>query len=117
MSGEQFRVVPGLHGIVFDRDGDFAAANDATAFLKAAGFSVGSSQRGAPTAVMFGDYAVSKWKNLNHDERRETHATLTGDNRNGPLTFRLLPAAPDAAVDALRKATRPPPGHTNMNGD
>lgn len=100
-----FRVVPALHGIVFDRPGDFVAIEDARAFLKKAGFSLGPSQCGAPIAVMFGDYAVPKWRNLNHDERRETHATLTGDSRNGPLTFRLLPAAPDDACAAIAKAT------------
>lgn len=105
MSAPSFRVVPGLFGIVFDRAGDFAAMDDARNLLKSAGFSLGPSQRGAPIACMFGDYAVSKWKNLNHDERRETHGTLTGDGREGPLTFRLLPAAPVGCIDALRKAT------------
>lgn len=105
MSKPQFKVVPALHGIVFDREGDFAALYDAQDFLRDAGFSVGSTQRGLPTAVMFGDWSVSKWGNLNRDERRETHATLSGDNRNGPLTFRLLPAAPDEAIAALAKAT------------
>ena len=100
-----FRVVRGLHCIMFEGVGTFEAMNNAEAFLAAAGFSVGPSQRGAPRAVMFGDYAVSKWGNLNHFERHETHATLTGDGRHGPLTFRLLPAAPDEAIAALRKAT------------
>ena len=90
--------------ITFTATGDFAALNQAEAFLRKAGFSLGSPQRGAPTACMFGDYAISKWRNLDQDERRETHATLTGDNRNGPLTFRLLPAAPDEAVQAIEAA-------------
>ena len=47
--------------------------------------------------------AFSKWKNLNHAERREVHGTLTGDGRNGPLTFRLFPAAPDEAATAISK--------------
>ncbi len=99
-------------GIVFYAMGTWAALREAEAFLKGAGFSIGSGQRGAPTAVMFGDYLVSKWKNLNHDERRETHATLTGDNREGPLTLRLLPAAPDEAVKAIEAAlTKATGGH------
>ena len=105
-AGQQsFKVVPRLHAIVFDREGVFEATNDAEAFLASAGFAIGPSQRGAPRAVMFGNYTVSKWRNLNHDERRETHGTLTGDARNGPLTFRLLPAAPDDAIAAISKAT------------
>lgn len=110
------RVVPSLHGIVFDATGDFAATNEAREFLKGAGFSLGSSQRGSPTAVMFGDCSVSKWGNLNHDERRETHATLTGDNRNGPLTFRLLPAAPDEAIAAIAKALGRTPNEIGDEG-
>jgi len=109
MTAPSFRVVPGLFGIVFDRAGTFAAMNDARAFLKGAGFSLGPSQRGAPIACMFGDWSVSKWRNLSHDERREVHATLTGDGREGPLTFRLLPAAPDGCIAALRKATEGQP--------
>lgn len=109
MSGPTFRVIPGLFCIVFDRAGTFAALNDARAFLKGAGFSLGPSQRGAPIACMFGDYIVSKWHNLSHDERRETHATLTGDGREGPLTFRLLPAAPDGCIEALSKAVEGQP--------
>lgn len=89
--------------IVFDQRGDFAATDVAERLLAAHGFSIGPSQRGAPRAVMFGNYAVSKWKNLNQDERRETHATLTGDGREGPLTFRLLPAAPDEAFSAAER--------------
>lgn len=49
---------------------------------------------------MFGDYAVEKWRNLSHDDRREIHGTLSGDGREGPVFFRLLPAAPDAAARA-----------------
>lgn len=105
MTAPQFRVVPALHGILFDRAGDFAALRDAEDFLREAGFSVGSIQRGLPTAVMYGDYSIAKWRNLDAEERQATHATLSGDNRNGPLTFRLLPAAPKEAVVALARAT------------
>lgn len=105
MTGSPFCIMPRAHAIVFAATAEFQASRDAEAFLEAAGFAIGPSERGAPRAVMFGNYAISKWRNLNHDERRETHATLTGDGRHGPLTFRLLPAAPDAAVEAIRKAT------------
>lgn len=87
--------------ITFDIAGDFAALYAANAALREAGFSVGSSQRGLPTAVMFGDWSVAKWGNLNGDERREVHGTLVGDNRNGPLTLRMLRAAPPEALIAF----------------
>lgn len=95
---------PLVMSVMFNNAGQFAALREATALLVKAGFSVGPTQRGAPAAVMFGDYLIAKWKNLNGLQRRETHATLTGDNRNGPLTIRLLPAAPPEAHDALNIA-------------
>jgi hypothetical protein len=106
--------------IVFDQVGTFAANDEAKRQLEAHGFSVGPSQRGAPRAVMYGDYAISKWRNLNPDERRETHATLTGDGREGPLTFRLLPAATDEAVEAaerMRAAISTPPLSQEQKGE
>lgn len=99
-------------GIVFTGADTFQARRDAERFLEEAGFSVGPSQRGAPSAVMYGDYAISKWRNLDRDERRETHATLTGDGRNGPLMLRLLPACPDEAVKALDAALAKALGET-----
>lgn len=105
MTGTAFCIVPREHAIVFRATEEFRATHDAEALLKQAGFSIGPTQRGAPRAVMFGDYLVAKWRGLNHDQRRKTHGTLTGDNRHGPLMFRLLPAAPDAAIEAIRKAT------------
>lgn len=79
----------------------FDAYNAARSLMADAGFSLGPSQRGAPVACMFGDWAVAKWKNLNRIERGETHAVIEGDNRDGPLRIRLLPAAPDDAVRAF----------------
>lgn len=89
--------------IIFDKKGDFAALQDAKSALQSAGFSIGSIQRGYPTAIMFGDYSVSKWSSLNREERLATHAQLTGDNRHGPLTLTILPAAPDQAIAAIQQ--------------
>ncbi len=91
---------------VFAQVGDFAANRAAIMALEANGFSLGPMQRGAPRAVMFGEYDISKWRNLSHDERREAHGTLTGDGRQGPLVFCLLPSAPDAAVAAAEAVRR-----------
>lgn len=93
-------------GITFAQVGDFAACHAAEAALKAHGFAIGPTQRGAPRAIMFGDYAVSKWSNLNQNERRETHATMTGNFRDGPVILRLLPAAPDAACVAFEAVAK-----------
>jgi hypothetical protein len=101
--------------VTFNQTGTFAATYEAERLLKAHGFAIGPSQRGSPRAVMFGNYVVAKWSNLDHNERRETHATLTGDGREGPLRriAYLRPSGPSRntlvehmeriALDALAK--------------
>lgn len=80
--------------IRFTAFGDFVAYDQAKALLKRSGFSIGPTQRGAPTAAMYGDWAVSKWRNLRPAERTATHAIIEGDCRNGPVGISLLPACP-----------------------
>jgi hypothetical protein len=87
--------------IVFSGTRDFQAAEEAEAFCKLIGFSVGSSCRGMPQAIMHGEWSVAKWRNLNADERRCSHGTLTGDRRSGPVYLDLLPACPNAAREAV----------------
>ena len=91
----------------FEDAPDFAAYDRAKSLMLRAGFSVGAMQAGAPTACMFGDFKVSKWRNLRLDERHETHAVIEGSFRHGPVRIRLLPAAPDAALSRLTAALLP----------
>jgi hypothetical protein len=88
---------------VFSAKGDFEAMDEAETFLSERGFSIGTNQRGAPRGVMFGDYSIEKWRNLNKREISELHGTLVGDGRNGPLTLTIFAAAPDEARRALGK--------------
>jgi hypothetical protein len=81
----------------FDQPGDFEAMYAAEAFLAAAGFSVGSTQRGDPRGIMFGDYDIAKWRNLNGREREALHGTMTGNMREGPVTVRIFEKAPEDA--------------------
>lgn len=90
--------------VVFDHEGTFAALHACERFLADNGFSFGSWQRGAPCAVMFGDYEISKWRNLNRSERATIHGQFSGDGRNGPIILTLTPNAPDEARAALSKA-------------
>lgn len=91
--------------VVFEQEGTFAALHACERFLTDRGFSFGSWQRGAPCAVMFGDYDISKWRNLSAAERAATHGQFSGDGRNGPIILVLTPAAPDEARAAIAKAT------------
>jgi hypothetical protein len=89
------------HGIRFDKPGDFAACREAEAWLAARGFSVGRKQRGDPRGILFGNYDIQKWRNLNTTEMSALHGLMTGNMRNGPVMVRLLPKAPDEAKEAF----------------
>lgn len=91
--------------LTFSDIGDFAAMRRAERFLEDAGFSVGHAQRGAPRGILYGDYDIQKWRNLNERHRAALHGVMTGDMRNGPVTVALFPSAPDAARAAMRTAT------------
>lgn len=80
--------MPGL--VTFDQPGDFAAVRAAEAALKAAGFSIGITQAGAPRALFHGDCAISKWRNLSPMERRMADGEMHG-GRSGPVT--IVPGA------------------------
>ncbi len=90
----------------FNEVGDFRAYDACRHWLESLGFSVGSMQRDAPTAAMFGNYAVAKWRNLSDDERRETHARITSEAgfRSGPVKVTLMACAPDEAIAAFVKS-------------
>lgn len=57
-------------------DDDFAAYNDAEKWLSDLGYSVGSMERGSPTAAFVGDCGVSKWRNLDKQERGQIDAMI-----------------------------------------
>lgn len=83
-------------------DDDFATMRAAESYLEERGFSVGRQQRGEPRGVLFGDFDIQKWRNLNARERAELHGTMTGEGRHGPLTVKLFATAPEAARIDIR---------------
>lgn len=87
----------------FTQKGDFAAMTAAEDFLRVAGFSIGSSERGSPRGIVFGDCAISKWRRLSSQDRDDMHGQMTGDGRNGPLTVTIFGRAPSEAKRAFHK--------------
>lgn len=85
--------------------GEHAAMRAAERFLNGAGFSVGRLQGPAPRGIMFGDYDVQKWRNLNDADRRTLHGQMTGDMRNGPVQVIIFASAPPEALRAVMAAT------------
>jgi hypothetical protein len=86
--------------IEFNDPGDFEAVYAAERWLDARGFSVGSSQAGAPRAIWYGDCYISKWRGLSAEDKRGMHAQMNG-GRGGPVRITLLPAASPEARAAF----------------
>lgn len=74
---------------VFNEVGTFQANYAAEAWCEKHGISVGRSQGMEPRGLLFGDFDIAKWRNLNAVERSALHGTMTGDGRNGPVTVTL----------------------------
>jgi hypothetical protein len=96
-----------MRTITFNNAGTFAANYAAEDFARSCGFSVGSMQRGAPRGILYGDYLISKWRNMSRKEILALHGVMEGDFREGPVTIRLYDHAPAEAVakfDEMAKA-------------
>lgn len=92
----------------FTGAGDFTAMGAAESWLQSRGFSVGSTCRGHPRAILFGDYSIAKWRNLNGEEILALHGVMRGNHRGemrlGPITVELFESAPPRAIAAFKEA-------------
>ena len=84
-----------------ERGIDFAALNDAQAFLIDRGFSFGSPCIGCPQGVMYGRWQIAKWRNLTHSEITGLHGVVSGDRRKGPIKVSIFWNAPAFAIAAV----------------
>ncbi|MCV9908360.1 hypothetical protein OIV19_12125 [Brucella sp. HL-2] len=84
-------------------EGDFQAINRAESLLRQHGFTVGTMQRGSPRGVLFGNYDIQKWRNLNVSERAALHGILDGD-RSSDAVIEIWDPAPLEAVAAFADA-------------
>lgn len=85
----------------FHGDNPVEARQRAERALKAAGFSVGSRQRGAPSGILFGDYSIAKWRNMTVAEREACHGQIFGDDLPVQVTFPPAPPEVDDAIMAM----------------
>lgn len=88
----------------FTGEDDFAAMRTAESFLTQCGFSFGSTERGWPRCIMFGDYSIAKWRNLTETERRACHGKMSGEMRRGPVRIEIFESAPQEAKRAFHAA-------------
>lgn len=87
--------------VEFKNEGTFQACYAAEEWLYARGFSVGPSQVDGPRAIWHGLCAISKWRNLSAAEKREAHAIMEGELREGPVRIVLQSGASDEARAAF----------------
>jgi hypothetical protein len=87
----------------FSETGTWVAKNAAEEFLQLAGFSVGANQAHSPRGILFGDYAIMKWRNLRRRDIAALHGVMTGDGREGPLVVRIFERAPQEAKRAFHR--------------
>jgi len=102
------RALPPL--LVFRGADRFEAYNKAAAFCRRTGFSIASTCGSDPTAIMFGDWRIAKWRNLSDLERAGVHGAIQGDRQTGPVTVILTGQCPlegEIAFTAEALATYP----------
>jgi len=75
--------------IEFTQQGTFQALYAAQAWCRENGISYGSLCSPFPTGLLFGDYVISKWRNLSKQERDDLHGTMSGEFREGPVIIEL----------------------------
>jgi hypothetical protein len=73
----------------FARLGNFNAMQDAEAWCEQNGISVGTMQGSSPRGLLYGDFAISKWRNLDERNKFDLDGTMTGDMRNGPVVVSI----------------------------
>lgn len=89
---------------------DWAAMRAAEAWCKARGFSVGILQAGAPRGLLLGSFRISKWRNLDAEDRADLHGIMEAPGRTwrkGPVTITIRRDAPAAVIEAFRSEVDP----------
>lgn len=64
---------------------DYAAED----WCRTNGVSVGCGEKGKPRGLLRGDFAISKWRNMNASEIAALDGRMTGDMRDGPVIIEM----------------------------
>jgi hypothetical protein len=79
--------------LTFSDSDNFGALLRATKWLEANGYSVGVLQADAPTGILRGPFAISKWRNMSEAEREALDGIMDAPRRTyrtGPVRIRLF---------------------------
>ena len=85
---------PQNQDIVFDSTEDFKAIDDARAWLKSRGYSLGTMCGDAPMGFKQGQWNIAKWFNLDMSDTAQLDGCIISKNfRNGPVKIKFGNAA------------------------
>lgn len=76
----------------FRGEGDFEACYAAEAWCRKLGISVGGMQRDAPRGLWWGEADISKWRDLNSEDRKALDGWMefpSGSPRRGPVVVEI----------------------------
>jgi hypothetical protein len=75
----------------FESKETFKAYHLAEEFCQTNGISFGASCAVGPTALLFGEHQIAKWRNLTTEEQKKVHGIIRGDMRTGPVRVYIKP--------------------------
>lgn len=78
--------------LTFVANEEFKALRMAEEWCKRSGYSIGSLQADAPTGLLRGDVAISKWRNMTQKQREALDGTISAPGRTyrtGPVYVRI----------------------------
>lgn len=93
----------GMEIVTFSGGATFGALYAAEAWCAARGISVGRADGRNPCGLLYGEYDIQKWHNLNAKERAALDGLLTGDKRNGPVTVSIKPRGSEARAQSATR--------------
>lgn len=78
--------------ILFRGDADYEALQKAQDWCDENGYSYGNLQADAPIGLLFGEFEISKWRNMSSAERKALDGTMDAPGRTyrkGPVIVTL----------------------------
>lgn len=90
---------------IFKLTVEFSSEETALAALRKNGFSLGAAHREEPRAIIYGTFAVARWRDLNRKDRVKCSGRYMVSSKDGPVRLDLFEACPPAAAQALIRAS------------
>lgn len=120
-SGQYLPPERGDYSATFRDGGDFVAIDNAIAWLKARGFSVGEMQSNEPIGIFLGEVTIGKWRTLSAEDHNDLHgkilpASISASMRSGPVTILIRRGAHSAVIEAFRSEAEDRAARAHVEG-